>query len=255
MLISENRSKDSSGNRVANYRFLNLNSDLKENVLGIRKPQNIIIKDRILFITKENELICQHIENFFTLWKTFLFPFGQIRKILGVAEELLWISCMSSDVNRNTKAHLIALELKTGKIIHHLSDGLPLHEVHVELLEDKQRIVSIWGKMSSHGPAESPFVEINALTGEVLRNTYSQSMYNTNLKLGAWKYLNDKIYFDAAFDTINSTHIGVMDYLTLEVEWFTEVIDRKAGLRNLQVTEDKIYIMDSGNQLFVYEKE
>ena len=188
-------------------------------------------------------------------WQTDLSFYGQIRKILGVAEELLWISCMSSDENRNTKAHLIALELKTGKIIHHLSDGLPLHEVHVELLEDKQRIVSIWGKMSSHCPAESPFVEINALTGEVLRNTYSQSMYNANLKLGAWKYLNDKIYFDAAFDTINSTHIGVMDYLTLEVEWFTEVIDRKAGLRNLQVTEDKIYIMDSGNQLFVYEKE
>jgi hypothetical protein len=117
------------------------------------------------------------------------------------------------------------------------------------------RIVSIWGKMNSHGPAESPFVEIDAITGKVLRNTYSQSMYDANLKLGAWKYLDEKIYFDAAFDTINSTHIGVMDYNTLEVEWAEEVQDRKAGLRNLQVTKDKIYIMDSGNQLFIYEKE
>lgn len=45
-----------------------------------------------------------------------------------------------------------------------------------------------------------------------------------------------------------------MDFNTLELEWFEEVKERKAGLRNLQVTENKIYVMDSGHQLFIYEK-
>ncbi|MFN5415955.1 MAG: hypothetical protein ACK5B9_02790 [Flavobacteriia bacterium] len=188
-------------------------------------------------------------------WNSDLTTYGTIRKILGVSGERFWVSCMRVDENRNTKAHLVALNVNTGEILHHLSDGLPLHEIHIELLEEKQTIVSCWGKMSSHSKAESPFVEIDALTGEVIRNTFSQSMYDANLKLGQWKYLDNKIYFDAAFDTINSTHIGVMDYDALELQWSTEVKDRKAGLRNLQVTEDKIYIMDSGSQLFIYEKE
>lgn len=188
-------------------------------------------------------------------WEEDLSSYGKIRKILGVAGDNLWISCMSADENRYTKAHLIALDVHTGRLKHHLGEGLPLHDFHIQLLEDRQCIVSYWGKISSHQQSESPFVEIDALTGTVLRNTFSMSLYDANLKLGAWQYQAGKIYFDAAFDTINSTHIGLMDFDTLDVEWFDEVKDRKAGLRNLQVSEDKIYIMDIGNQLFVYEKE
>ncbi len=37
--------------------------------------------------------------------------------------------------------------------------------------------------------------------------------------------------------------------------WYTEVKDRKAGLRDLQVTEDKIYVLDSDQTLHIFEKE
>ena len=84
-------------------------------------------------------------------WQSNLETFGEIRKILGVCEDLLWLTTMTVDQNRNSKAHLLALNINYGQIIHHLSDGLPLDEVHIKLLEEKQTIVSCWGKISSHG--------------------------------------------------------------------------------------------------------
>ena len=103
--------------------------------------------------------------------------------------------------------------------------------------------------------AESPFVEINAKTGEVIRNSFSHSLFNANFKLGKWKFLNNKFYFTAAQDSISSSHIGIMDYETLELLWITKVANQKGAFRDLQVIENKIYVLDNGNQLHIYEKE
>lgn len=125
---------------------------------------------------------------------------------MGVCGENVWVTSQFLDEHRTSTAHLIALNIHTGEILHHLSDNLPLHEVHIELIEETQTIVSTWGKISTHRKAESPFVEIDAKTGSILRNTFSETLFESNLKLGGWKYFNGKLYFDAAFDTINSTH-------------------------------------------------
>ena len=130
-----------------------------------------------------------------------------------------------------------------------------MHDWHIALLEETQTIVSIYGKISTQQKADSPFVEICAITGAVLRNERIESLFQANLKLGQWCYSNHKIYFTAATDTINSTHIGVLDYTTLNLEWFTEVKDRKAVIKDLQVTENKVYALDQGGQLFIFEKE
>ena len=153
------------------------------------------------------------------------------------------------------KNSLLALDVNTGQILYQAPSEYDLSDWFIELIPEQNTILSIYGKISTYGPAASPFVEINATTGAVMRNQRIESLYNVNLKLGKWKYLNNKIYFTAALDTINSTHIGVLDYHTLDLLWYTEVKDRKAGLRDLQVTEDKIYVLDTGNQLHIFEKE
>jgi hypothetical protein len=179
---------------------------------------------------------------------------GTIRKFLGECPEFVWLT-VTEKKSEPKKISLVALDLGTGEIKKNISnDSYSMHPVNVELLKDKQTILSIWGKISANARAESPVLELSSSTGEVFRNTYSQALYETNLKIVSWKYVDGKIYFDAASDTINSTHIGVMDYQTLELEWYEEIKNRKAGLRNLMVTGSKIFFMDSGNQLFVYRK-
>lgn len=187
-------------------------------------------------------------------WETNLEPYGEIRKILGVQSEKLWVS-MDRCGEKKDKNSLLGLDVNTGKILYQAPSAYDLSDWFIELIPEQNTILSIYGKISTYGPAASPFIEINATTGAVMRNERIESLYNSNLKLGKWKYLNNKIYFTAAIDTINSTHIGVLDYQTLDLLWYTEVKDRKGGLRDLQVTADKIYILDAGNQLHIFEKE
>ena len=185
-------------------------------------------------------------------WENNLSKHGEIRKILGLVNEKLWVILYETETR---KKQLVSLHTATGKIIDIIDATLPLHDWHIALLEETQTIVSIYGKISTHQKADSPFVEICAITGAVLRNERIESLFQANLKLGQWCYSNHKIYFTAATDTINSTHIGVLDYTTLNLEWFTVIKDRKAGIKDLQVTENKIYALDQGGQLFIFEKE
>lgn len=186
-------------------------------------------------------------------WEVDLGAYGEIRKVIGVVGDKLWVS-LDRRIESLKQATLISIDITTGTVINILND-LPIDAHQIAIIEEKQTILSLRGTISTHQKAISPLIEIDALTGEVIRNGFSQSLYDANFKLGRWQYLNDKIYFDAAVDTINSTHIGIMDYNTLDVIWSTEVKERKAGLTELQVSEDKIYVLDQGGQLFIFEKD
>ena len=212
----------------------------------------LIFENNTFFIQPNNTLTSLSLLTGDYEWENNLSKYGEIRKILGLVNEKLWVVLYETETR---KKQLVSLHTATGKIIDIIDATLPLHDWHIALLEETQTIVSIYGKISTHQKADSPFVEICAITGAVLRNERIESLFQANLKLGQWCYSNHKIYFTAATDTINSTHIGVLDYTTLNLEWFTEVKDRKAGIKDLQVTENKIYALDQGGQLFIFEKE
>ncbi len=186
-------------------------------------------------------------------WEVYLNSFGEIRKLLGVIEEKLWVVLYRGGENQDI-TKLIALDIHTGDIIIELPESLPLHNTHISIIEEKQTILSIWGMKSSHHKANSPLVEIDGKTGRIIRNHRIESLFEANLKMGLWKYLDDKIFFVGAMDYINSTHVGVLDYNTLDLLWYEEVAGRKAGLKEIQVTGDKIFCLDIGHQLHIYEK-
>lgn len=186
-------------------------------------------------------------------WEADLNFFGEIRKLLGVIEEKLWVVLYKGGENQDI-TKLIALDIHTGDIIIELPESLPLHNTHISIIEEKQTILSIWGMKSSHHKADSPLVEIDGKTGKIIRNYRIESLFEANLKMGLWKYLDNKIFFVGAMDYLNSTHVGVLDYNTLDLLWYEEVVARKAGLKEIQVTGDKIFCLDIGHQLHIYEK-
>nr|WP_294926186.1 hypothetical protein [uncultured Flavobacterium sp.] len=186
-------------------------------------------------------------------WKILLQEYGEIRKILGVKEEKIWVSIYRGGINKD-KNILLALDIVSGEVVYQSPSEYDLSDWFIELLSEKNSILSIYGKMSTH-QADSPFVEINATTGAVIRNHRIESLYLENLKIGFWKVLDNKIYFTANKDTLHGRHIGILDYNTLEILWQTEISDLRGTFKDFQVSDNKIYALDTGNQLHIFEKE
>jgi hypothetical protein len=229
--------------------------NLQTKIISEIKNIPIFIFDNNFLFSAENKIgLSKSISKLNYSWQANLEYYGEIRKILGVQKNKLWISIYRAGSNKD-KNVLLALDILTGEVVYKSPPDYDLSDWFVEVIPECNSVISIYGKISSHGPADSPFVEINATTGETIRNQRIESLYEENLKIGQWKYFENKIYFTASKDTINSTHIGVLDYETLDLLWYTEVIDRKGGMRELQITKDKIYVLDQGNQLHIFEKE
>tara|TARA_R110000868_G_scaffold196307_1_gene442188 strand:- start:12 stop:1028 length:1017 start_codon:yes stop_codon:yes gene_type:complete len=222
----------------------------------IYEPKNIPVLtfNSILFFSVENKvsqstsLLTGEFE-----WETNLEPYGEIRKILGVKSEKLWVSMDRCGENKD-KNSLLALDVNTGQILYQAPSEYDLSDWFIELIPEQNTILSIYGKMSTH-KADSPLVEMNATTGVLIRNQRIESLYHENLKIGFWKVLDNKIYFTANKDTLHGRHIGILDYNTLEILWQTEIKDLRGTFKDFQVTQDKIYVLDTGNQLHIFEKE
>jgi hypothetical protein len=185
-------------------------------------------------------------------WEADLAHYGEIRKVLGVHENNLWVSMYRGGEDKSIK-RLIVLDIQTGMECLKISPTLPISDCFIEYISEKQTILSIFGKLGTY-PTDSPLVEINAQTGEVLRNQRIESLYDLNLKIGQWQYYDNKIYFTAFTDSLTTSHIGLLDYHTLDLLWVSEVPNRKGFLKDLQVTEDKIYVLDQIGTLHIFER-
>ncbi|SMC39092.1 PQQ-binding-like beta-propeller repeat protein [Cellulophaga tyrosinoxydans] len=185
-------------------------------------------------------------------WETNLENFGEIRKILGVVENKLWVSLYRAG-NEKNETRLLALDIESGKVIFELDHQYPISDWFIELLEEDNSLLSIYSGIGTQA-LDSPLVEIDAITGKVLRSQRIESLYNQNLKIGFWKVLENKIYFTANQDYLSGTHIGVLDYNTLELLWVTKVENQKGGFKDFQVNHNNIYVLDQGNQLHIFEK-
>ncbi|MDF7822280.1 hypothetical protein P1X15_32000 [Runella sp. MFBS21] len=184
-------------------------------------------------------------------WEVDLSEYGEIRTVLAAVQDNLWVLVNDYKNNRHS---LLCLDVTSGRIMQVLGEGLRLSDAHVKYIEEKQTLLSFKSSISAV-PSPSTLIEIDATTGQVLRNITVESMLAPNLKVGLWQYHNNKLFFTANTTMMTTTHIGVLDYDTLQLLWYTEVPDRKGLLKDLQVADDKIYVLDQVGTLHIFEKE
>ena len=201
VLTSCKRRKNSLGNKIADYHWFDIKRKRIEKLLFTGKPQCKIIKKSIIiteskFNIKSLSLLTGELQ-----WETNLEPYGEIRKILGVQSEKLWVSMDCCGENKDENS-LLALDVNTGQILYQAPTEYDLSDWFIELIPEQNTILSIYGKMSTH-KADSPLVEMNATTGVLIRNQRIESLYLENLKIGFWKVLDNKIYFTANKDTLH----------------------------------------------------
>jgi len=206
---------------------------------------NLVINDGWILV-KSLSLLTGEYE-----WEVDLSEYGQIRSVLTAVEDNTWVLAIDYKANRHC---LLRLSASTGQILQVLGEGLPLSDAHVKYIAEKQTLLSFKSSISTI-PSPSTLVEIDATTGDVLRNVTVESMMASNLKVGLWEYLDNQIFFTANTTMMTTTHIGVLDYDSLALLWYSEVPNRKGLLKDLQVTTDKLYVLDQVGTLHIFEKE
>jgi len=181
-------------------------------------------------------------------WETPLNRNGEIFKILGVRENEL-IVCWKRGMDYYG---LLGIDIQTGKIVWNMDDNSLLNGLNLYFTENQKSIFSTKGDDKS-----SYFIEIDLENKEVQRYGEIPDLCKAKLVIHSSQYKDGLIYFTASTRHVFFPDvIGVFDYKTLKVLWqhrFT--FDRLTHLKNLEVSDDKLYVLDSGDTLHIFERE
>jgi len=188
----------------------------------------------------------------------------EVRQFVGVYESVLWVFLKGNEMlgfdlhNGSVKQHLkgvknenvtgntyrfldpeshhifyetdYILDTENGKIIGLIADRFYEIDLKANVIEPK--LYGLWKKMETIG------IDKN--------NVHRQTVLQGN-----------ELYFLC----INQHKFGIFDIVTKEITYQSEKIEvaEKSGtcmlLKNLQVSNDKVYILDSANTLHIFQKE
>lgn len=184
-------------------------------------------------------------------WQTDLSSYGKIRKIVGVVEDNLWVTLTKSVEQENSltdfEETLVVIHTKTGSITNVFVHNYLFSSVGVLLNDKNQTIVSLKGNR---------FIEYNTKTSRKIRDLEVQSLTENKLNVRSFTVFKDKVYVTANDSTqVVANVVGVLDYNTLELLWFSKVYPGNLNLNPPQVTEDKLYVLGAEGTLHIFEKD
>lgn len=181
-------------------------------------------------------------------WETPINRSGEIFKILGVRDNEL-VVCWK----RGWKLFgLLGIDIQTGVIVWNIDNNQLLNGHSLYFTDNQQSLFSAQG--TNHN---SYFIEIDLLSKQAIRLGEIEDLCKAQVEISRSQYKDGLIYFTA------STHhdifpdiIGVLDYKTLKILWQHRFdFDRLTHLKNFEVSEDKLYVLDSKDTLHIFERE
>jgi hypothetical protein len=240
VLVSKNRRKDMNGNRIADYYLYNFSNNLLSEIHFTDSPY-IKILGKIGLIIRNTTL------NYLSLltgeyeWEVDLGAYGEIDKILGVSAGILWVWLNGYQI--------VGIEITTGKICRHFSPFKGIFEdgkfyfnfPHFEEEEDKIYFFE-----------RNYWIEID-LKSQKTKILWQGQEENINLSV----FTKDYIYFiSSPSHSVYSNRIGVFDKSAKKIVWSTSLnLETFITLNQIQVGYNKIYVLDSGGTLHIFEKE
>ena len=171
-----------------------------------------------------------------------------IIQLLGIFGSNLWLS-----YNVDRRSRLLALDTNTGQITWKSPDNLPSDAYNIKKIEDRKNLFSLFGVYDRSNPV-SPYVEIDGRDGTILRQGIVESLFEEKLIVTKWLFQENRIYFTARREMLTSNYIGVLDYDSLELLWYSDVPGRRGDLKDLQVSQNKLYVLDAAGTLHIFEE-
>ena len=175
----------------------------------------------------------------------------EVQKFIGVMDNVLWVEISDSN--------LLALNVDTGHLNRRMNcRSMVPEEIGVQggpnsyMLDEKNRRI-VW-------LSNTALFYINLQNGEI---EVIKDFWNVDLPdrwyFGGMTLYEDKIYFSGAKgkgNTFFKTWIGVMDAETGTVLWHEKIdLPDSKSLGIPQVSKDKLYVLATNGDLYIYEKE
>jgi hypothetical protein len=181
-------------------------------------------------------------------WEVDLGLYGEVRKIIGVCGENLWVTVNDAEYGQH---HLLVIDIqlgivkKTEKLDNRFSDfGV--------MLTEQQTIFSLRGRLGH----SSWLYEYDAQNMQEIRALEVSSLKEKKLGVKSFTVYKDYIYFTATDDSqIVANTLGVLDYNTLELLWHEKVNPGNLILDPPQVTDTHLYVLGAEGTLHIFEKE
>lgn len=203
-------------------------SAIKGNYVFIQNFPDSIIKSLSLLTGEYN-------------WEISLENYGEIVTALGVVENTLWIWF--------TIDQLIGVDVNTGEVKSHL---FPLQTILKDIVGYVLHKYFIEKEQSLYFFHRSYLIQVN-----LLDNTTHLLWGNQEYEIGLSAFTDDYIYFIGGKNQgVFKNGIGVFDRKTNQVIWETTFeLDNYVVLKEIQYSNDKIYVLDTAGVLRIFEKE
>lgn len=180
-----------------------------------------------------------------------------ITKIIGCYEDVLNVVYEKE----NSKTGALGIDAQTGKILCNTEGG----NFWSRFGKDNTTIVHFYSSHFSFNGGNlnkfcNIFREVDAKTGEVIREGIHEYLDGLKLRVIAFEIQGSSICFTAQRHFFGATVLGVMDYDTLEVIWWEEIVtpDEKGNncfiMNNPQMGDNKLYALDSQSTLHIFER-
>ena len=188
------------------------------------------------------------------IWKKKL-CFGTIKKLLGIVNGRLWVTCYLKESVTKDYHTLIALDVKTGEIIFSRNDMDHFHSSACVLNESENTIISLSVILD-----QTFLMELDALNGEIKRDEQLTDLEQKGFVLGlanSFTLFNNQLYIVVAdVKTIFGKSIAILNLKDLKVVWSSKITEGKVSLaQDPQVTDTHLYVLDTYNTLHIFEKE
>ncbi len=196
-------------------------------------------------------ILIKHINDVIS-WQTDLSPYGKIINILGVINELLWLTVEKEIGNHQ----LIALNEQNGELVYHLVniDGLHIHSC---LLNVENGMIY---SMNQQGNT-SIILHINANNGIVEKQYELPALHDKGFRVGTFNnhltmHKNELYFAIERLNVLFNVGVAVLDINTSSLLWASVIENRKGTItQKVQVTDDKMYVLDNGGVLHIYQKQ
>ncbi len=180
-------------------------------------------------------------------WETTINRNGKILNFLGVHKDVL-VVCLQF----GNAYGLMGLDINTGEILWNRDDWGLLQGHHSTMQNGK--IFSLKGGTFS----DSYYLEADVVTVSLLRFGEVPNLKNHGFSVFNYTLHENFIYFTAnKLGTSEATIIGILAYDSLELLWWQE-LDLQNGVflaQKPQVDDNKLYILDTGGTLHIFERE
>lgn len=208
---------------------------------------SLLFEDNLVITEGWTKIKSLSIETGEYLWETQINRNAEILKLLGIrADEL--IVCLKRG---NMDFGLLGINIHTGEIAWNMDDNDLLNGYTLNFSPDENALFCV-----KNSGFKSYYLELDLFTKKPLRFDEIPNFFDLGLIIERIWVKDNLIYFFARKGSKFSTVAGVMDYKTLEILWQEQiVVGSWAYLSDLQVDNDKLYILDGEGVLHIFEKE